>query len=63
MCNMETRKKAKYCGKTIRTVYQYISTTAVHSYNGNHNITEDYMKEIFGYLEYMLTKNEDSEEL
>lgn len=54
------RHKAKYCGETIRTVYDYISVTATtNELSNNYNISEDYLKEIFGYLELMLTKNEE----
>lgn len=57
--SMETRKKAKYCGETIRKIYNYMNYTATHiEESENYNISEDYLVEIFGFMENLLLEND-----
>lgn len=49
------RKEAKYCGKTIRIIQEYLFNTANH--RTNINISEDYLKQTIKFLNDMLHEN------
>jgi len=51
------RKEAKYCGKTIRTIQEYLFNTAIYNEKRPHsNITEDYLKQTIIFLNELLNK-------
>lgn len=52
------RKEAKYCGKTIRKIQEYIFNTAEFKTElPNYNISEDYLKQTVTFLNELLNEN------
>lgn len=57
---METKKQAKYCGKTIRKIHEYFFNTADWGKNSeNYNISEEYLMQTVKFFNDLLEENED----